>query len=180
MVFQKTRKSVMEDAGKEKEVEVQDIWKCLHSSIDSNSTISPFKNWHLHSFSPTTDFQHEELSLMDPYDYGLNQFNYNHAPLSSDFFFRKIDHIVNPTVWQIQSDPLPSPSTSRATRSCYSRKKQNRKQGRVCGNCNTTETPLWRRPIDSGGKCDGRYLCNACGLYGRNNNTSRPKRFNKG
>lgn len=38
----------------------------------------------------------------------------------------------------------------------------------VCSNCGTTRTPLWRRAPD------GSTICNACGLYLKARNTSRP------
>ncbi|KAK9467222.1 hypothetical protein V1512DRAFT_224610 [Lipomyces arxii] len=40
--------------------------------------------------------------------------------------------------------------------------------GQVCSNCGTTRTPLWRRAPD------GTTICNACGLYLKARNTSRP------
>lgn len=40
--------------------------------------------------------------------------------------------------------------------------------GQICSNCKTTQTPLWRRsPV-------GETLCNACGLYMKARNQSRP------
>jgi hypothetical protein len=38
----------------------------------------------------------------------------------------------------------------------------------VCANCGTTRTPLWRRAPN------GDVICNACGLYLKARNTSRP------
>ena len=38
----------------------------------------------------------------------------------------------------------------------------------VCHNCRTTETPIWRRSQS------GHLLCNACALYLKNHNSSRP------
>ncbi|KAK9236736.1 hypothetical protein V1525DRAFT_406093 [Lipomyces kononenkoae] len=40
--------------------------------------------------------------------------------------------------------------------------------GQVCSNCGTTRTPLWRRGPD------GTTICNACGLYLKARNMSRP------
>lgn len=40
--------------------------------------------------------------------------------------------------------------------------------GQICSNCGTTSTPLWRRAPD------GSNICNACGLYLKARNTSRP------
>ncbi|ORZ34521.1 hypothetical protein BCR44DRAFT_339206 [Catenaria anguillulae PL171] len=42
----------------------------------------------------------------------------------------------------------------------------------VCGNCNTTNTPLWRRSPDR-----TQILCNACSLYLRTNGHHRPLRL---
>ncbi|CAI9634371.1 gata factor srep [Alternaria burnsii] len=40
--------------------------------------------------------------------------------------------------------------------------------GQVCSNCKTTQTPLWRRSPA------GETVCNACGLYMKARNQSRP------
>ncbi|KAF2451630.1 hypothetical protein P171DRAFT_9600 [Karstenula rhodostoma CBS 690.94] len=40
--------------------------------------------------------------------------------------------------------------------------------GQVCSNCGTTKTPLWRRSPT------GETICNACGLYQKARNQSRP------
>ncbi|ESZ95366.1 GATA transcription factor [Sclerotinia borealis F-4128] len=40
--------------------------------------------------------------------------------------------------------------------------------GQICSNCGTTRTPLWRRSPQ------GATICNACGLYQKARNASRP------
>jgi hypothetical protein len=46
----------------------------------------------------------------------------------------------------------------------------NSQQRNVCRNCKTTETPIWRRSQE-----DRNYLlCNACALYLKSHNLSRP------
>ncbi|KAI9883512.1 MAG: hypothetical protein M1823_004730 [Watsoniomyces obsoletus] len=41
--------------------------------------------------------------------------------------------------------------------------------GQMCSNCKTTRTPLWRRSPE------GAVICNACGLYLKAKQTSRPR-----
>lgn len=44
----------------------------------------------------------------------------------------------------------------------------------ICQNCKTTDTPIWRR--SQGDR--SLLLCNACALYLKNHNSSRPSHFN--
>ena len=44
----------------------------------------------------------------------------------------------------------------------------------VCQNCKTTDTPIWRRSPDN----PNQMLCNACALYYKNHNSSRPPSYN--
>lgn len=47
--------------------------------------------------------------------------------------------------------------------------------GKVCSNCKTTETSLWRRD-----KVTDLPLCNACGIYMRDHGVPRPAPFRSG
>ena len=53
--------------------------------------------------------------------------------------------------------------------------KEKIKQGsvKVCSHCGTTDTPLWRRTPE------GRFICNACGIYWKTNHIHRPVRNSK-
>ena len=44
---------------------------------------------------------------------------------------------------------------------------------KVCSHCGTTDTPLWRRTPE------GRFICNACGIYWKTNHIHRPVRNSK-
>ncbi|CAM1508919.1 Fc.00g026580.m01.CDS01 [Cosmosporella sp. VM-42] len=46
-------------------------------------------------------------------------------------------------------------------------------QGQVCSNCGTMRTPAWRKSPQ------GTTICNACGLYLKSRNISRPTAFKK-
>ncbi|KAI9736457.1 MAG: putative electron transfer flavoprotein subunit [Claussenomyces sp. TS43310] len=45
--------------------------------------------------------------------------------------------------------------------------------GQICSNCGTTRTPLWRRSPE------GATICNACGLYLKARNASRPNNLKR-
>ncbi|KAJ3119085.1 Trans-acting T-cell-specific transcription factor GATA-3, partial [Physocladia obscura] len=45
--------------------------------------------------------------------------------------------------------------------------------GRACSNCNTTETPVWRR------SCEGKLICNACGVFAKAHGHVRPIELRK-
>ena len=59
--------------------------------------------------------------------------------------------------WEPRLPTLPRPSQSAA-----------RRAGTCCANCQTTTTTLWRR------NANGDPVCNACGLYFKLHNVSRP------
>ncbi|KAG5440505.1 hypothetical protein PCK2_000439 [Pneumocystis canis] len=46
-------------------------------------------------------------------------------------------------------------------------------EGVYCSNCGISYTPLWRKTSM------GQYVCNACGLYSKAKNVSRPVRLKK-
>lgn len=45
---------------------------------------------------------------------------------------------------------------------------RKKKLHRRCHNCNSVDTPMWRRSKN------GEQLCNACGLYFRNHRSNKP------
>ncbi|KAK1963356.1 GATA zinc finger protein [Colletotrichum sublineola] len=66
----------------------------------------------------------------------------------------------------VRSQPRPSPAPTAASSSTG-------QAGQVCSNCGTTRTPLWRRSPQ------GTTICNACGLYQKARNASRPTNLKK-
>ncbi|OBR12386.1 GATA zinc finger [Colletotrichum higginsianum IMI 349063] len=66
----------------------------------------------------------------------------------------------------VRSEPRPSPAPTTASSS-------SGQTGQVCSNCGTTRTPLWRRSPQ------GTTICNACGLYQKARNASRPTNLKK-
>ncbi|KAG0638099.1 hypothetical protein HOY80DRAFT_1002105 [Tuber brumale] len=84
---------------------------------------------------------------------------------------------------QLQTQPPPPPQQRQQQVQQQQRRRQVQQQvqqqqqqeaspgpsgGQVCSNCRTTRTPLWRRAPD------GQTICNACGLYLKARNQSRP------
>ncbi|KAF2816184.1 uncharacterized protein BDZ99DRAFT_376779 [Mytilinidion resinicola] len=67
--------------------------------------------------------------------------------------------------------PPPDPSSPHASPAAMQQRPQATNapvNGQVCSNCGTTHTPLWRRSPT------GETICNACGLYWKARNQSRP------
>ncbi|KAF6837065.1 GATA zinc finger protein [Colletotrichum musicola] len=63
-----------------------------------------------------------------------------------------------------EARPSPAPTTASSSTG---------QTGQVCSNCGTTRTPLWRRSPQ------GTTICNACGLYQKARNASRPTNLKK-
>ncbi|KAG0094418.1 putative electron transfer flavoprotein subunit [Podila epicladia] len=61
-----------------------------------------------------------------------------------------------------------STSTPTTTATTATPAKKNGVSATSCANCGTTTTPLWRRASD------GQTICNACGLYFKARNSTRP------
>ncbi|PWW79992.1 hypothetical protein C7212DRAFT_349922 [Tuber magnatum] len=71
---------------------------------------------------------------------------------------------------QLQAQPPPPPQQQQRRRQIQQQQEASPAPsgGQVCSNCHTTRTPLWRRAPD------GQTICNACGLYLKARNQSRP------
>ncbi|KAL8796161.1 MAG: hypothetical protein Q9195_001494, partial [Heterodermia aff. obscurata] len=89
--------------------------------------------------------------------------------LSSDLASR-LHEELNPISGQPELEPESRRSSSQEqnAESQYSPISLAPVNGQMCSNCRTTSTPLWRRSPT------GSTICNACGLYYKARNTSRP------
>ncbi|KAF2703611.1 hypothetical protein K504DRAFT_174112 [Pleomassaria siparia CBS 279.74] len=67
-----------------------------------------------------------------------------------------------------QPEDAPTPATTASSAQTNPTGPNAPLTGQVCSNCNTTRTPLWRRSPT------GETICNACGLYLKARNQSRP------
>ncbi|RNJ52980.1 putative electron transfer flavoprotein subunit [Verticillium nonalfalfae] len=72
---------------------------------------------------------------------------------------------TSPTQTRTGVSASPAPTTASASSQGH--------VGQVCSNCGTTQTPLWRRSPQ------GTTICNACGLYQKARNASRPTSLKK-
>ncbi|KAF0330209.1 GATA zinc finger [Colletotrichum asianum] len=70
----------------------------------------------------------------------------------------------SPQARRTEARPSPAPTTASSA---------SGQTGQVCSNCGTTRTPLWRRSPQ------GTTICNACGLYQKARNASRPTNLKK-
>ncbi|OCL08607.1 glucocorticoid receptor-like (DNA-binding domain), partial [Glonium stellatum] len=73
--------------------------------------------------------------------------------------------------YQRPSQPEQSPTQTAAAAAAMQQRAQTSNApvtGQICSNCGTTRTPLWRRSPT------GETICNACGLYWKARNQSRP------
>ncbi|KFY72713.1 hypothetical protein V499_07163 [Pseudogymnoascus sp. VKM F-103] len=78
---------------------------------------------------------------------------------------------------QQQPTPTPTAAERKQQEGSYSPQAiinpDNIPNGQICSNCGTTSTPLWRRSPQ------GATICNACGLYQKARNASRPTTMKK-
>lgn len=78
-------------------------------------------------------------------------------------------HFQQTTASSQQLEQMPTPATTVSITTQERAPSGNAPvTGQVCSNCGTTRTPLWRRSPT------GETICNACGLYLKARNQSRP------
>ncbi|KAF8987815.1 putative electron transfer flavoprotein subunit [Haplosporangium bisporale] len=75
---------------------------------------------------------------------------------------------VSPTTSTPTSTSTPSAATKGIATTTTTSGKKTGVSATSCANCGTTTTPLWRRASD------GQTICNACGLYFKARNSTRP------
>ncbi|TGO26961.1 hypothetical protein BPAE_0050g00500 [Botrytis paeoniae] len=99
--------------------------------------------------------------------------DYTHS-ISSNADYKNSDRIMTPGIPVNHHSPRDTSlersqrESSQASASASSPGVEQIQSNQICSNCGTTRTPLWRRSPQ------GATICNACGLYQKARNASRP------
>lgn len=94
--------------------------------------------------------------------------NLEAASLRQPLPLSEVRILEDPNARLSTSTGVATPPASSSTTTAEDIHSWNSSPGRVCQNCQTTQTPFWRRASD------GNFYCNACGLYLRAHKKMRP------
>ncbi|KAJ3270925.1 hypothetical protein HDV01_007322 [Terramyces sp. JEL0728] len=146
------RQSIVELV-KSKRTDSHDAWRLFSKAKekDGSESVSPYQSKYslptVFNESPITEFSYESPEFKSE----------SYSPSNFTDFFKPVESVENVDIYdkEMGNEEVAEPDLSQ----------------KVCGNCNTTKTVLWRRDENGG------TLCNACGLFYKLHKVNRPLRM---
>ncbi|KAJ3321953.1 hypothetical protein HDV06_003690 [Boothiomyces sp. JEL0866] len=131
-------------------------WRLFHMTLKnqekgSPESVSPDQSKYslptVFNGSPITEFSYESPEFKSE----------SYSPSNFNDFFKPVEPVENVDIYdkEMVNEEVAEPDANQ----------------KVCGNCNTTKTVLWRRDENGG------TLCNACGLFYKLHKVNRPLRM---
>ncbi|KAJ3256394.1 hypothetical protein HK103_005523 [Boothiomyces macroporosus] len=146
------RQSIVELV-KSKRTDSHDAWRLFSKAKEKGSPESASPDQSKYSLptvfneSPITEFSYESPEFKSE----------SYSPSNFTDFFKPVELVENVDIYdkEMIKEEVAEPDANQ----------------KVCGNCNTTKTVLWRRDENGG------TLCNACGLFYKLHKVNRPLRM---
>jgi hypothetical protein len=146
----------------------QNLFRYDQSAMDQNRTIG---------ISSSYDQHRPQGASFSQKNYRIGQNQMMNAFKSGHSLANSLPNMNSPSISESPSNPYGSKHSIQhssdypSTNGSISAKERAVDDLKICGNCNTSNTVLWRRDQNGG------PLCNACGLFFKLHGVNRPQRM---